>query len=112
MKLNFRSETSNIFYKTMTELMQMFVKREWIFVLAFKTHTPLRTDRIAHTLFDNQSVGHRAFRPCLWPSKQKVTLSELEKYEFASTQQRPAARNTLTKCFPGTRLQIQKSAWN
>ena len=42
----------NIFYKTMTELMQMLVKREVDFVLAFKPTR--RYEQIeSHILFDN-----------------------------------------------------------
>ena len=61
----------NIFYKTMTELMQMLVKREVDFVLAFKPTR--RYEQIeSHILFDNH-LGHRAFRPCFGPKTESDT---------------------------------------
>ena len=42
------------------------------FRTGLQTHTPLRTDRIAHPL-RQPSVGHRAFRPCLGPETESDT---------------------------------------
>ena len=87
----------NIFYKTMTELMQMLVKREVDFVLAFKPTR--RYEQIeSHILFDNHlSVIVRSDHALA--QKQKVTLSELEKYEFALPSKGLQARNTFDQVF-------------
>ena len=99
----------NIFYKTMTELMQMLVKREVDFVLAFKPTR--RYEQIeSHILFDNHlSVIVRSDHALA--QKQKVTLGELEKYEFALPAKacRPGIHST--KCFPNVTTN-SKSAWN
>lgn len=87
----------NIHYKTMTELMQMLVRREVDFVLAFKPTR--RYEQIeSQILFDNHlSVivrsGHKLAR------KTKVSLSELEQYEFAMPAKGLQARNTLEQFF-------------
>ena len=75
----------NIFYKTMTELMQMLVKREVDFVLAFK---PTRRYEQIESHIDHALA-----------QKQKVTLSELEKYEFALPSKGLQARNTFDQVF-------------
>ena len=87
----------NIHYKTMTELMQMLVRREVDFVLAFKPTR--RYEQIeSQILFDNHlSVivrsGHKL------ALKTKVSLSELEQYEFAMPAKGLQARNTLEQFF-------------
>lgn len=87
----------NIYYKTMTELMDMLEKNEVDFVLAFKpTH---RNESIeSHILFDNHLAA--IVRPDHPLAHQKsVTLSDLEKYEFALPSKGLQARNTFDMLF-------------
>lgn len=87
----------NIYYKTMTELMDMLEKNEVDFVLAFKpTH---RNESIeSHILFDNHLAA--IVRPDHPLAHQKsVTLSDLEKYEFALPCKGLQARNTFDMLF-------------
>ena len=71
----------NIFYKPMAELMGMLRERVVDFVLAFKPTMPIEGIE-SHILFQNclsAIVGE--FHPLA--SKEKVTLSELERYDLA-----------------------------
>ncbi len=87
----------NIFYKTMTELMQMLMRREVDFVLAFKPTR--RYEQIeSHILFDNHLSAIVRSDHAL-ARQQKVTLGELEKYEFALPGKGLQARNTFDHVF-------------
>ena len=87
----------NIFYKTMTELMQMLMRREVDFVLAFKPTR--RYEQIeSHILFDNHLSAIVRSDHAL-TRQQKVTLGELEKYEFALPGKGLQARNTFDHVF-------------
>ena len=81
----------NIFYKPMTELMGMLRERVVDFVLAFKPTMPIEGIE-SHILFQNclsAIVGE--FHPLA--SKEKVTLSELERYDLALPSIGLQARN-------------------
>ena len=73
----------NIFYKTMEELMAMLDKRDLDFVLAFKPTGTAQYARISsHILFDNHLVAIVS-ESHLLAKRQKVTLDELQGYDFA-----------------------------
>ncbi len=81
----------NIFYKPMAELMGMLRERVVDFVLAFKPTMPIEGIE-SHILFQNclsAIVGE--FHPLA--SKEKVTLSELERYDRALPSIGLQARN-------------------
>ena len=81
----------NIFYKPMAELMGMLRERVVDFVLAFKPTMPIEGIE-SHILFQNclsAIVGE--FHPLA--SKEKVTLSELERYDLALPSIGLQARN-------------------
>lgn len=81
----------NIIYKPMSELMDMLAKRDLDFVLAFKPTQPV-ADVESHILFQNKlSAVVSATHPLA--SQDKVTLSELEKYELALPSKGLQARN-------------------
>lgn len=83
----------NIFYKTMTELMEMLQHREVDFVLAFKPTE--RYERIdSHILFNNRLmvvVNHK--HPLA--KKKNISIEELEQYEWAMPAKGLQARNSL-----------------
>lgn len=81
----------NIIYKPMSELMDLLVKRNLDFVLAFKP-TQLVADVESHILFQNSlsAVVSTAHPLAL---KEKVTLSELRKYDLALPSKGLQARN-------------------
>lgn len=91
----------NIFYKTMEELMAMLDKRELDFVLAFKPTGSAQYARISsHILFDNHlaaivSTSHPLAK------RQKVTLEELQEYEFALPSKGLQARNAFDSMVEG-----------
>lgn len=81
----------NVVYKQMNELMELLSKREIDFVLAFR---PIQTlpDVESHILFQNflsaiVGVSHPL------AAKDKVTVSELERYELALPSKGLQARN-------------------
>lgn len=81
----------NIIYKQMNELMELLTKREIDFVLAFKPIQSL-PDVESHILFQNSLsaiVGNN--HPLA--SKERVSISELEKYELALPSKGLQARN-------------------
>lgn len=81
----------NIVYKPMSELMELLAKRDLDFVLAFKPF-PSVTDVESHILFQNSlSAVVNATHPLA--SKNKISLSELEKYELALPSKGLQARN-------------------
>lgn len=88
----------NIFYKTMEELMGMLERREVDFVLAFKP--TVRYKQIeSHVLFDNSlSAIVRVDHPLA--SRSKLTLAELEPYEFALPGRGLQARNAFESLSP------------
>lgn len=87
----------NIYYKTMTELMEMLERSEVDFVLAFKPTR--RHEQIeSHIMFDNHLAAIvRPDHPLA--RKEKVTYSDLEKYEFALPSKGLQARNTFDMLF-------------
>lgn len=81
----------NIFYKPMAELMDLLLKREVDFVLAFKPTRPVEGVE-SHILFQNclsaiVGLGHPL------ASRTSVSLSELEKYDLALPSKGLQARN-------------------
>lgn len=81
----------NIFYKPMSELMDMLRQRQLDFVLAFKPSQPM-VGVESHFLFQNRlSAIVRISHPLA--SKERVTLSELEKYDLALPSKGLQARN-------------------
>ena len=81
----------NIVYKQMNELMELLSNHELDFVLAFKPIQPL-PDVESHILFQNTLsviVGNN--HPLA--SKDKVSISELEKYDLALPSKGLQARN-------------------
>lgn len=81
----------NIIYKQMNELMELLTKREIDFVLAFKPIQPL-PDVESHILFQNTLsaiVGNN--HPLA--SKERISITELNKYELALPSKGLQARN-------------------
>lgn len=81
----------NIIYKQMNELMELLTKREIDFVLAFKPIQSL-PDVESHILFQNSLsaiVGNN--HPLA--SKERVSITELEKYELVLPSKGLQARN-------------------
>ena len=90
----------NIIYEPMNKLMELLAKRQLDFVLAFKP-TQTIADVESHTLFQNRlsavvSATH------LLASKEKVTLSELEKYDLALPSKGLQARNAFDSIVNGS----------
>ncbi len=88
----------NIIYKQMNELMELLARREIDFVLAFKPIQPL-PDVESHILFQNSLsaiVGNN--HPLA--SKEKVSITELEKYELALPSKGLQARNAFDSIVP------------
>lgn len=81
----------NIIYKPMGELMELLAKRDLDFVLAFKPTQPI-ADVESHILFQN-SLSAIVSTTHPLASKEKVTLSELAKYELALPSKGLQARN-------------------
>lgn len=81
----------NIVYKQMNELMDLLAKREIDFVLAFR---PIRQlpDVESHILFQN-SLSVVVGSSHTLASKDKVSVSELEKYDLALPSKGLQARN-------------------
>lgn len=81
----------NIFYKPMAELMELLDRREVDFALAFRPTQPVEGVE-SHILFQNRLAavvgpGHPL------ADKQKVTLSDLERYDLALPARGLQARN-------------------
>ena len=90
----------NIIYEPMNKLMELLAKRQLDFVLAFKPTQPI-ADVESHTLFQNRlsavvSATHQL------ASKEKVTLSELEKYALALPSKGLQARNAFDSIVNGS----------
>ena len=81
----------NIVYKQMNELMELLSNRELDFVLAFK---PIQTfpNVESHILFQN-TLSAIVGKNHPLASKEKVSLSELEKYDLALPSKGMQARN-------------------
>ena len=81
----------NIVYKQMNELMELLSNRELDFVLAFK---PIQTfpNVESHILFQNTLAAIVGKNHPL-ASKEKVSISELEKYDLALPSKGMQARN-------------------
>ena len=81
----------NIVYKQMNELMELLSNRELDFVLAFK---PIQTfpNVESHILFQNTLSAIVGMNHQL-ASKEKVSISELEKYDLALPSKGMQARN-------------------
>lgn len=90
----------NIIYEPMNKLMELLAKRQLDFVLAFKPTQPI-ADVESHTLFQNRlSAVVSATHPLA--SKEKVTLSELEKYDLALPSKGLQARNAFDSIVNGS----------
>lgn len=85
----------NIFYRPMSELMDMLHRNEIDFALAFKPSVPV-PGVVSHVLFQNHlSAIVGDMHPLA--QKDKITLSELARYEFALPAKGLQARNALEK---------------
>ena len=90
----------NIIYEPMNKLMELLAKRQLDFVLAIKPTQPI-ADVESHTLFQNRlSAVVSATHPLA--SKEKVTLSELEKYDLALPSKGLQARNAFDSIVNGS----------
>ena len=90
----------NIIYEPMNKLMELLAKRQLDFVLAFKPTQPI-ADVESHTLIQNRlSAVVSATHPLA--SKEKVTLSELEKYDLALPSKGLQARNAFDSIVNGS----------
>ena len=83
----------NIVYKQMNELMGLLSNRELDFVLAFKPIQPLPNVE-SHILFQN-TLSAIVGKSHPLASKDKVSISELEKYDLALPSKGLQARNAL-----------------
>ena len=82
----------NIIYKPMNDLMELLAKRELDFVLAFiPSRQPVDVE--SHTLFQNRLAAVVSANHPL-AAKEKVSMSELEKYDLALPSKGLQARNT------------------
>lgn len=85
----------NIYYKPMADLMEMLERRQVDFVLAFKP-TKHYNEIESHILFDNHlSVIVHKNHPLA--QKDKISLSELAKYDLALPSKGLQARNAFDK---------------
>ncbi|MDE5706337.1 LysR substrate-binding domain-containing protein [Muribaculum sp.] len=83
----------NIYYKPMAELMDMLTNRTVDFVLAFRP--TVRNEEIeSHVLFDNHLAVIVKDSHTL-ASREKISLSELEKFDLALPTKGLQARNAL-----------------
>lgn len=92
----------NIYYKPMSELMDMLRQREVDFVLAFRSRE--RSDDIeSHILFQNYlSAVVGVHHPLA--SSESITLHDLEKYNLALPSRGLQARNALDSILPSDLL--------
>lgn len=103
----------NIVYKQMNELMELLAGRDIDFVLAFKPSCPM-PDVESHILFQNSlaavvSSSHPLAR------QEKVTLSELQKYELALPSRGLQARNafdSVAAAYDGFKIRIELNEVN
>ncbi len=96
----------NIFYKSMSDLMEMLAKRDVDFVLAFRP-TQAMPGVESHVLFQNSlSAVVNPDHPLA--ALDRVTLSELEKYELALPSPGLQARNAFDSAItPYSRFRIR-----
>lgn len=90
----------NIIYEPMNKLMELLAKRQLDFVLAFKPTQPIAGVE-SHTLFQNRLSAVVSATHSL-ASKEKVTLSELEKYDLALPSKGLQARNAFDSIVNGS----------
>lgn len=99
----------NVYYKPMTELMEMLEKHEIDFVLAFKP-TRRYAGIESHVMFNNHlaAIVHE-HHPLA--RKEKVTLAEIEKYDIALPARGLQARNTfdqvMSRYCPNFRIRVE-----
>ncbi|MCI6672181.1 MAG: LysR substrate-binding domain-containing protein [Prevotella sp.] len=89
----------NVFYKTMSELMEMLLHREVDFVLAFRP-TSEQEHIDSHVLFSNELVAVVNERHPL-AQHSSITLKELELYDLAMPAMGLQARNSLNDMMIG-----------
>lgn len=83
----------NIYYRPMSELMEMLAEREVDFVLAYRPSTPM-AEIESHVLFDNKLAAVvRDHHPLA--DRKKVTIEELKSFELALPTRGLQARNAL-----------------
>lgn len=88
----------NIVYKQMNELMELLSNRELDFVLAFRPIQPLPNVE-SHILFQN-TLSAIVGKSHPLASKDKVSISELEKYDLALPSKGLQARNAFDNIVP------------
>ena len=104
----------NIYYKPMTELMEMLQQRDLDFVLAFKPTT--RYEGVeSHVLFENNLVAIVNENHTL-ADKESVTLQDLQRYDIALPATGLQARNTFdelqSKYFAELKVRIELNEVN
>lgn len=86
----------NVFYRPMSELMDMLISHTVDFVLAFRPSKRI-ADIESHVLFDNHlAVIVRDSHPLA--SKDKINLADIRKFNLALPSRGLQARNALDEC--------------
>lgn len=103
----------NVVYKQMNELMDLLSKHEIDFVLAFRPIKPL-PDVESHILFQN-SLSAIVAKDHPLAARDKVTVSELEKYNLALPSKGLQARNafdSITSSYNNFKIRIELNEVN
>lgn len=96
----------NIFYKTMSELMDMLLEREVDFVLSYRPEDKAYPQVVSHTLFeDHLSAIVRKDHPLA--TKQKVTLKEISEYPLALPNIGLHARDVLDRISCASNIELE-----
>lgn len=93
---NYPNVKLNVFYRPMSELMDMLISHTVDFVLAFRPSKRI-ADIESHVLFDNHlAVIVRDSHPLA--SKDKINLADIRKFNLALPSRGLQARNALDEC--------------
>lgn len=95
----------NIYYKPMSELMQMLIKRDVDFVLSYRPSLADYPQVVSHTLFEDHlsaivPKGHSLAK------KKQVTLQELSSYPMAMPAKGLRARKVLDNLLEGKDIHL------
>lgn len=95
----------NIFYKTMSELMDLLLQRNLDFVLSFRPESASYPQLISHTLFEDRlSAIVRTGHPLA--AHKSIPISELANYPLALPSEGLHARGVLDRIIVGRGLQL------
>ncbi|MCQ2234378.1 MAG: LysR family transcriptional regulator [Paludibacteraceae bacterium] len=95
----------NIYYKTMSELMDMLLKREVDFVLSYRPEDKAYPQVVSHTLFeDHLSVIVRKDHPLA--KKQRVSIKEISEYPLALPSIGLHARDVLDRITANAQVEL------